>query len=150
MKACFKCGAVLSLAFFYRHAGMADGHLNKCIGCTKRDVAENRRKNIFRVRAYDRDRSTLPHRIDLRRRTVRAWMQRYPARTAAHAAVRRAVTCGDLTKPAYCQRCGQGGRIEAHHHDYDQPLAVTWLCKPCHAQADAQRRGEISGNHSGY
>lgn len=37
-KKCFKCGRILPLDDFYRHPKMKDGHLNKCIDCTKRDM----------------------------------------------------------------------------------------------------------------
>jgi len=30
-----------------------------------------------------------------------------------------------------CERCGET-KAEMHHHDYDQPLLVTWLCRECH------------------
>lgn len=39
-KICFKCGRELPLSQFYRMAKMADGHLNKCKDCTKKDVKE--------------------------------------------------------------------------------------------------------------
>jgi hypothetical protein len=38
MKECFKCGVSKSLDSFYKHKKMKDGHLNKCIDCTKKDV----------------------------------------------------------------------------------------------------------------
>ena len=41
MKKCFKCGNELELNQFYPHKQMKDGHLNKCIQCTKND-AKNR------------------------------------------------------------------------------------------------------------
>jgi len=38
MKICFKCGLEKSIGSFYVHKQMADGHLNKCIACTKIDT----------------------------------------------------------------------------------------------------------------
>lgn len=41
MKKCFKCGIAKELNLFYKHKQMGDGHLNKCIECTKKDTANN-------------------------------------------------------------------------------------------------------------
>ena len=38
MKICFKCGIKKPLTDYYKHKKMADGHLNKCIYCAKKDV----------------------------------------------------------------------------------------------------------------
>jgi hypothetical protein len=37
-KKCFKCEHILPIKKFYTHKKMPDGHLNKCIECTKIDV----------------------------------------------------------------------------------------------------------------
>lgn len=48
-------------------------------------------------------------------------------------AVHKALRTGRLTKPAACVRCETfSPHLEAHHPDYSQPLAVEWLCVPCH------------------
>ena len=53
MKKCFKCGLVKELNLFYNHKQMGDGHLNKCIECTKKDVKgsnyDRTEKGVVRV-----------------------------------------------------------------------------------------------------
>ena len=48
MKVCFKCKVEKSIGSFYKHKGMKDGHLNKCIDCAKTDsdnIEKELRKN---------------------------------------------------------------------------------------------------------
>lgn len=42
-----------------------------------------------------------------------------------------AIKAGRLVRQP-CEDCGRVGKSEAHHDDYSKPLAVRWLCKPCH------------------
>lgn len=54
--------------------------------------------------------------------------------------VRDAIKRGDLVRPDTCARCGaipppaSDGRatIHGHHHDYNAPLDVEWICAGCH------------------
>jgi ribosomal protein S27AE len=130
MKECFKCKVVKPLDEFYKHSQMADGHLNKCKQCTKKDVGEHREKNIDKVRAYDRERGKSKERIQAQVQITRAWREEDKRRSKAHSAVARAIRSGSLVRQP-CESCGHTTSV-AHHDDYDKPLAVRWLCQACH------------------
>jgi hypothetical protein len=135
VKTCFKCHVEKPVEDFYKHAAMADGHLGKCKACTKLDMRVDRATKP-RVREYDRERAKLPHRAALRTRIQKEWRQKHPDRQKAHNAAARA----GIIAPTLCEGCGLPKRLDKHHHDYSRPLAVVWLCKPCHAIADKIRR----------
>ncbi len=50
--------------------------------------------------------------------------------------VQRALKTGALKKER-CRECGAAD-AHAHHVDYDRPLDVTWLCRPCHKAEHAK------------
>jgi ribosomal protein S27AE len=131
-KQCFKCRAIKPLNEYYKHSAMADGHLNKCKACTKDDVMRHRLANLEKVRAYDRERSKQQHRIQHAREVTKAWRAEDKRRTACHNAVHRAIKAGLLVRFP-CEKCSAEKSV-AHHEDYDQPLAVRWLCQACHVQ----------------
>ncbi len=131
-KNCFKCMTVKPLEEFYRHSAMADGHLNKCKTCTKKDVEKHREDNLEKIREYDRQRGKRPERIAASAEISRAWRLEDKRRTAAHNAVSRALKSGKL-KRLPCERC-RSEKSVAHHDDYDFKLQVMWLCQPCHKQ----------------
>ena len=53
-----------------------------------------------------------------------------------HNAVMGGFRSGVLVRPAKCSACKgipyRVGVIQAHHPDYEKPLAVMWLCQRCH------------------
>jgi hypothetical protein len=104
-----------------------------------------RAANLELVRARDRARANLPHRVAAReayrtanpaasRRGQKAWIKRNPEKRAAHNILNRAVRDGKIMKPKVCEKCGAAGRIEAHHTDYSKPLEVVWLCRRHHIE----------------
>lgn len=134
LKTCFKCNTEKPLPEFYPHPMMADGYLNKCKECTKRDVRGHRAANDS-VREYDRQRANLPHRQELASRIRARWLESHPERRKAHMAVQYALRSGRLERLP-CWVCGDEG-AEAHHPDYSQPLDVVWLCPLHHRRAHA-------------
>jgi hypothetical protein len=131
-KVCFKCGEEKELLYFYRHKAMADGHLNKCALCTKRDVSEYRQQNIARIRAYDRVRGKMPRRLRQAAEQTKKYRKKNPLRYAANLVLNNSLRSGKIKKPEQCSMCMKKTRLCGHHSDYSQPLAVLWLCQICH------------------
>lgn len=133
MKTCFKCGKEKPLIDFYKHKGMADGHLNKCKCCTKQDNINNRNENLEYYREYDRNR---PQRIP------EGYFENYrklkPKVRIAQNTVNNAIRDGKLSKQP-CEVCGSL-EVHAHHCDYSKPLDVMWLC-PIHHKAWHKENG---------
>ena len=134
MKTCFKCKEEKPLDDFYKHPRMKDGHLNKCIDCTKDDVMKHREENIDKVREYDRGRGKLPHRLKLSTDVTKRRREESPLMYRAHTAVKSAIRNGTLVKPDICPVCNKAGKIEGHHEDYTKPLDIDWMCTVCHNQ----------------
>ena len=145
MKPCICCKISKSIDQFYKHKAMKDGHLNKCIDCCK-DHANARRKNkIDEIRAYDRRRGSLPHRLEanrIRQKTEKGklihneankrYQEKYKNRTAARHIFSNAIRDGKINKMP-CFVCGNSN-AEGHHPDYDRPLDVVWLCIKHHKE----------------
>ena len=128
MKKCFKCQKELSLSDFYKHKQMADGHLNKCKTCAKKDVHNHRDKNIERIREYDRNRGNRQT-----KEYLDSYVAKYPNKYKAQNMVSNAIRDKRLFKEP-CGVCGTEERLHAHHDDYLKPLNVRWLCASHHRQ----------------
>lgn len=147
MKVCRECHQEKPLSAFYKHSQMLDGHLNKCIECVKARIKKHREANLERVRAYDKKRSLLPHRVqarkeyafteagvEARKKASSQYKERYPMKYAANVIVNNAVRAGVLIRSDVCSVCGSTTNIEGHHDDYTKPLDVRWLCQACHKE----------------
>lgn len=135
MKKCFKCNVMKPINEFYPHKRMKDGHLNKCIVCTKKYEKERRQgSSREKILSYDRKRY---RENDARKKQVfemaKQWRADNPERYKAHTLVNNALQSGRLVKMP-CFVCGSI-KVEAHHPYYDPPLEVVWLCASHHKLA---------------
>lgn len=154
-KQCFKCGESKPLSAFYKHPRMADGHVNKCTECNKKDVRENRALKLGYYREYDRIRGQdltterykkkLEHgrteESRIKKRGGRANKIGYESicpivKKSANTAAGNAIRDGKLLRPTNCEHCGKECKPQAHHSSYaeDMQLLVTWLCTKCHGE----------------
>ena len=144
---------------FYKHAKMADGHVNKCKECNKKDVRDNRADKIDYYAEYDRQRDKLKHRVELKKRyghtpegkesinkCRKKWLENNTVKRSAQIILGNAVRSGALTKPRSCQVCNKEHiRIHGHHDDYNYPMVVRWLCPRCHTAWHRENGSGMNG-----
>jgi hypothetical protein len=157
-KVCFKCGEEKSLSEFYKHKEMADGYLNKCKECNKKDVQKNYRENIDHYKAYEQNRAMLPHRVKARekyrktkegkdaiQRARKKYKNNNQIKYHATCILNNAVRDGKIKKQP-CEICGSTYRIHGHHDDYYKPLEVKWLCSKHHRKIHKDSKDNICLN----
>lgn len=150
MKRCFKCGESKPLAAFYTHPRMADGHLNKCKECAKKDamnhyhsLTEKRIVSPEKRLAYYLTRKDKPGRKEVVRKARARSRARYPEKTKAQTAASNAIRDGRLI-PMPCEICGSANKVQGHHDDYSKPLEVRWLCFKHHLAVHGKQ--SLGGN----
>lgn len=62
-----------------------------------------------------------------------------PHKTRARSAVTASLSRGKLMRPQWCQKCKCQCNPQAHHPDYNKPLAVEWLCVACHRKVHSRK-----------
>lgn len=95
---------------------------------------------------YDRHRNEVWFRKKNAKRAA-LYYKRHRDRFRARTCVSYAVLSGKLAKSSCCEMCGKGGKIEAHHVDYDKPLLVIWLCFDHHRELHENLRRKRGGKN---
>ena len=142
-KQCFKCKRKKEIKYFYKHKKMADGHLNKCKSCAKKDVQKryNDPESKKRIIEYERKRFQTPERKVKAIEYQRKRRLKNPGKYKAVCAVNNAIRDGRLIKKP-CEVCGNK-KVEAHHPDYRSYLKVKWLCFKHHRELHGQKTNYV-------
>ncbi len=159
-KKCFKCGEKKEISLFYKHTGMADGHLNKCKSCAIKDSSTGIYEVVCKVcnNKFNTSKSELTSR-DGKRGTGRKTCSRecwykwnksintynYKGEAASYDAKHKSVVTR-LGKPNYCEHCKSTKKKLYHWSNvsgkYLRDLS-DWqrLCVSCHSKYDISKRG---------
>ena len=132
-KICLSCFRNRALADFYKRRGRPIE--SWCKPCSRLRSREWRKKNLAKARESSRSFN--------RKHRAKRRSQGRPLKTKPHVRERQKARAGMLVqsglragkvkKPKTCERCHKPHpHLHAHHKDYRKPLAVVWLCPPCH------------------
>jgi hypothetical protein len=121
---CRRCSKELPPDAFYKRSG--GGLRAVCITCYREEAKA--RETLSRREHPER------HRVRWLNLARKRRAEKCP-RERARAMVRDAIRRGRIGKPKECEGCKRERPLHGHHHDYAQPLAVTFLCVDCHAEA---------------
>jgi hypothetical protein len=135
LKRCIQCKIEKSVDKFSKRKTSIDGFENQCRACRTANAKANRYKNLEKYQAYEKQKSALPKNLEAGRIRYKKYTQTFPERSAAHAAVTKALRQKVLVRQP-CHICGES-KTEGHHADYGRPLDVVWLCRIHHMQAHA-------------
>lgn len=131
-RTCAHCRETKPLGEFEKKAGKPHGRGYRCRPCAAARVRRYYRAHPDERRAYAKKRESALGPRPRKRPTHAENKARAPDRTIAHWKVANAIKGGTLVRPSTCEKCGDTGRIHAHHDDYSKPLNIRWLCHDCH------------------
>lgn len=129
-----------------------------CKECVKSRSRQRLLNNPEAVKAYEKSRANLPHRVQARldyskteagklvgAKAKRNYAELNPKKRSVHVKVGNAIRDGHLVKQP-CKVCGTLENIVAHHCDYDKPFDVMWLCAQHHSDWHAVNGEALNPN----
>lgn len=150
MKVCNSCQTSKPISEFGKNKSRPDGLTQWCKPCRNDYQRKWRDNNVDHVREANRQ-----SKRDERKRkgkqhfrdAYNKWYQNNKEHKREYVAERRkkdkkkikaqnklnkAIQMGKIIRPPKCDHCGKNKKVDGHHHDYDKPFDVVWLCRSCH------------------
>jgi hypothetical protein len=138
-KVCKRCGENNQKEFYSGYSGI-------CKTCKRKDVSIYRKKNLKRIRLYDRLRGNRQKKEYLESKEYKSshlkanqkWRLKNKEKVVAYYKVGNAIRYRKIKKEN-CRICNKKAS-HAHHYDYSKPLDVFWLCSKHHRLEHFRRK----------
>jgi len=93
--------------------------------------------NVFVLPHLRRQFCSYPCKVEAQKTGRRVIRKTYTKARSAQSLLRYHIEAGHIIRPSQCECCGASEKkIEGAHFNYDEPLRVRWLCRPCHVRWD--------------
>lgn len=125
-KKCFKCGKILPLTEFYKHSKTADGYLNKCKECTKKDTQINYKRKTKDSKWLEKER------VRGRNKYKRLYKPTYLRGICEFDMPYKNLVDNSNTSRELRSRGYDTNGKEAHHWNYNEPKQVFLLTTKAH------------------
>jgi hypothetical protein len=159
-KTCCSCKKAKPRSDFWKNRRTKDGLNPLCKACKKekdkawRETPKAREYNRKRQQDYrssgsgkevEKKYSQTEGGKFARQNAVNSWKKRNLDKRTAHQRLNYMIRVGRMKKPSECEECGRSGRIEGHHHSYEEKYwyDVKWLCTTCHTAEHKRLKEEV-------
>lgn len=134
-RCCRDCGEVKPLSEFSKDRRKPSGTGPYCIKCKSARCAVIRKRPYVMAKAalYARERYQSHKENRAKYDKGRPRPGKDQTKALARRILQEHVKAGKIHKPSECQSCGLVCVTQGHHHDYEKPIDVEWLCPACHS-----------------
>ena len=137
MKKCSGCKEEKMESAFHVDRSKGEGLQGYCKDCVAIYMRDYRRSRKTEIQEQGREYNQTPAGKERRKRGDKNYRKKFPEKIKAINVVNHAIREGKICRPLICKKCGEQGKVQAHHPDYSKPLEVKWLCVPCHVKKHA-------------
>jgi hypothetical protein len=134
VKLCSICKEEKDIFTFQKKCTSSDGYATICKPC---GAAQDRQRRLDNTEKYrEKDKRRYQNHTERKKvyKRLADKKKKHPERVRAKQKLKYYMKSGKIIKPTSCNVCHKERPIDGHHEDYNDPLGIIWLCKPCHTK----------------
>lgn len=129
-KVCLTCKTFKEYSKFYKSKNYKNGFHSRCRDCFKERDSKYREDNREYFRKYGREWAKRNRKKATE--NVLNWQKNNPSKK--YEIRLKAKRLSQYIEVTECEECGNTEDLHRHHADYNKPLEIMALCRPCHIE----------------